>query len=207
MLTSDQQAKLNADLPREKIKTRKGGGDKPLSYVEGWEVIDTLNAILGAGAWGYECHATCEHKERTEDDTRSGKVWRWHVTYTTRCVLTIPGCPVIADHGAGHGIEKDCGAAIESALKESNTDALKRCAKSLGRRMGLAIYDKEQTHVSDEPAPPAAVSDEAAIMIAMLEHEPAEAKKQIKAAWQKLSAVDRAAITDAVEQQKNRKAA
>lgn len=201
-LTDDQRRALNADLPREHVRTREGGGRKALSYVEGWWVISELGRILGPGAWGYECKATEVYRERTEDDTRAGKVWRWHVTYVSSCTLTIPGCPSITDHGAGHGIEKDCGAAIESAIKESNTDALKRCAKSLGNRLGLALYDKEQTHVTDEPAQPVAVSAEVAILIDMLEAEPAKAKAIIREQWPKLGPSDRAAITAAIERQK-----
>lgn len=198
-LNDKQREMLNADLPQSVVAKRDGGGGKKLSYVEGWWVIDELNRIFGNGGWSYRATVERVHEGQNEKG-------QYVCTYLGRCVLTVGDC-VIEDVGAGQGQDKNAGAAIEKAAKEAATDSLKRCAKSLGRHLGLAIYDKEQTHVSDEPAPPAAVSDEAAIMIAMLEHEPAEAKKQIKAAWQKLSAVDRAAITDAVEQQKNRKAA
>lgn len=201
-LTDKQRAELNADLPRDKVRTRKGGGGKQLSYVEGWEVIATLNAIIGAGNWGYECRPELAFREYMEDTTPSGKVWRWHVTYTSACTLTIAGCPQITDHGAGHGIEKDQGAAIESAIKESNTDAIKRCAKSLGNRLGLALYDKEQTHVADATAQPEPVSAETAILVGMLEAEPARAKAIIKARWSKMSAADRAAINAAIARQK-----
>jgi recombination DNA repair RAD52 pathway protein len=57
----------------------------------------------------------------------------------------------VVDRGHGHGIDRYVGAAVESAEKEAATDALKRCAKSLGMRLGLALYDKAQEHVA-EPA-------------------------------------------------------
>lgn len=148
-LSEKQRLELNAPLPTSAIKERKGGGTKALSYVEGWWVIDRLNAILGAGSWSYDCdahevyRACLNHPEKGE---------RWHVTYVTKCKLWYPGelATPIGDHGVGHGVDRDLGLAIESALKESNTDAVKRCAKSLGRHLGLALYDKAREHVVDD---------------------------------------------------------
>lgn len=205
-ITAEQRAKLNADLPSDRIRSREQGG-KTLSYVEAWDVIDTLNSILGAGAWGYQCDAHQEFCDRTEDDTRNGKVWRWHCTYTTRCVLTVDGCPPIADHGAGHGIDKDRGQAIESALKESDSDALKRCVKSLGRRVGLALYDKQQAHVG--PPEPMPLGDKARQLITAINvAEDAQAKKNvmasIEAAWQSLRAHEQEAIEEAIEARKRK---
>jgi DNA repair and recombination protein RAD52 len=49
--------------------------------------------------------------------------------------------------GAGHGIDRDAGLAHESALKEAETDAMKRAFMTFGNPFGLALYDKEQANV------------------------------------------------------------
>nr|WP_233130301.1 Rad52/Rad22 family DNA repair protein [Synechococcus sp. 1G10] len=46
--------------------------------------------------------------------------------------------------GVGHGIDVDLGQAHESALKEAETDAMKRALMTFGNPFGLALYDKQQ---------------------------------------------------------------
>lgn len=200
MLTDEQRKRLNAKMPPEEVATRKGGGGKTLSYIEGWRAIDLMNEIVGAGAWGYECEAKEEWRELLDDGDK-GK--RWHVSHSARCRVTIVGCEPISDYGVGHGVERDLGAAIESSLKEAATDALKRCLKSYGNRMGLALYDKEQRNVGVEPHP---VSNEATILIGMLSDDTDRAKKLIRDGWSKFSAADRAALKDAIEAGKQKAA-
>ena len=50
--------------------------------------------------------------------------------------------------GAGHGIDTDLGQAHESALKEAETDAMKRALMTFGNPFGLALYDKQQREVT-----------------------------------------------------------
>ena len=50
--------------------------------------------------------------------------------------------------GAGHGIDVDLGLAHESALKEAETDAMKRALMTFGNPFGLALYDKQQRQVT-----------------------------------------------------------
>jgi hypothetical protein len=54
--------------------------------------------------------------------------------------------------GAGHGIDTDLGLAHESAIKEAETDAMKRALMTFGNPFGLALYDKSQRQVSGSPA-------------------------------------------------------
>jgi DNA repair and recombination protein RAD52 len=51
--------------------------------------------------------------------------------------------------GAGHGIDVDVGQAHESAIKEAETDAMKRALMTFGNPFGLALYDKEQANVAE----------------------------------------------------------
>jgi len=55
--------------------------------------------------------------------------------------------------GAGHGIDVDLGQAHESALKEAETDAMKRALMTFGNPFGLALYDKRQREVTSSAAP------------------------------------------------------
>lgn len=195
MITKEQQALLNADIPHDCVSKRDGGGGKKLSYVEGWWVIDELNRIFGNGGWSYRATV-----ERVHDGVNDKG--QFICTYLGRCALTVDDC-VIEDVGAGQGNDKNPGAAIEKAAKEAATDAIKRCAKSLGRRLGLALYDKEQTHVADAPVVVAEKpSAEAASLIAMLDTDPQTAKRHIRDQWAKFSAADRAAIVAATDQKK-----
>ena len=53
--------------------------------------------------------------------------------------------------GVSHGIDVDLGQAHESALKEAETDAMKRALMTFGNPFGLALYDKQQRQVSTAP--------------------------------------------------------
>ena len=204
-LTPAQRERLNANLPPDRVRQREGGGKnrdgspRMLSYIEGHEVIATLNEILGSAGWSYR--ATVERAWDGMDERE-----RFCVTFIGRCVLTVGDC-VIEDVGAGHGVDRNPGIAIESAAKEAATDALKRCAKSLGYRMGLALYDKQQTHVGDDdatgqgPAPAAPQHGAkarmllAAITVAMDVKSREACTKSINDAWESLTAAEKAAKT------------
>jgi hypothetical protein len=63
------------------------------------------------------------------------------------------GAPLIREGcGAGHGIDTDLGQAHESALKEAETDAMKRALMTFGNAFGLALYDKQQREVTGAAA-------------------------------------------------------
>lgn len=199
MITEEQRQKLNEDLPPDAVAKRQGGG-KQLSYVQGWWVIDRLNEIFGPGGWSYRCSV-----ERVYDGTN--EKGQYVCTYLGRCVLTVGDC-VIEDVGAGQGDATKPGDAIEKAAKEAATDALKRCAKSLGRSMGLALYDKEQAHVGEAPAPatapqssqpPPKVGNEVSIILEMLATaDRPKAQKLIRDGWQKFNQAEKDAINKAV---------
>lgn len=161
MISKEQQERLNEALPSGAIRERKGGSGRSLSYLEGWYVIDRLNAILGPAGWSYDTFPDLV-VSKTVTSQKDGKE-RWSVTYNAKCMLTVGECK-IGDYGTGHGLDPDEGSAHESAIKEACTDALKRCAKSLGRSMGLALYSKEREHVYDGPVTDATDADIDAIV-------------------------------------------
>jgi len=75
-----------------------------------------------------------------------------------RVTVTAGGLtPLIREgSGAGHGIDADLGQAHESAIKEAETDAMKRALMTFGNPFGLALYDKQQREVTNSTAPTSA---------------------------------------------------
>lgn len=147
--TPELDAELERKLDPAHVKTRKQGGVN-LSYIEGWHVIAELNAVFGFGDWTRETLDVTMVNQSPRpigDNRRDG----WTVTYTARVRLTVGGV-VREGCGAGHGIGVDLGECHESAIKEAETDAMKRAAMTFGNRFGLALYDKARENVGrDEP--------------------------------------------------------
>lgn len=133
------------------VKQREQSGRK-LSYIEGWHAIGEANRIFGFDAWHretVELRCVSERERKIGRDQKPG----WGVTYIARVRVTVSG--IVRDgSGAGHGIDVDLGLAHESALKEAETDAMKRALMTFGNPFGLALYDKAQTAVADLPKPP-----------------------------------------------------
>jgi len=196
MIDDRARAALLEALPASAVSERTASG-QTLSYVEGWWVIGELNRILGPTGWSYEVETTEAVRTEEPNPKRPGET-RWRVSYRARCVLRVGDC-VIADVGHGHGIDRDCGAAIESAEKEAATDALKRSAKSLGWRLGLALYDKTQEHVADEGGQPEPVRAGASDEARALRDWDAMSEADKRAMWPSLSAETKAKIRAARE--------
>ncbi len=145
---ADLKPLLDANIPRNAISTRQGGAGARLSYLTGHYVIARLNEVIGQGAWSYETLSLQKVFEGTYKNNQGKDIFS--VSYVSTVKLIIGGTQ-FTDVGFGDGTDaKDPGKAHELATKEAVTDALKRCAKNLGWSLGLALYDKEQTHVTDE---------------------------------------------------------
>lgn len=137
-------AELAKPLSAGVVKNRKQGSAN-VQYVEGWHAIAEANRIFGPFDWHRE---TIEVRCVAERERKIGKEQKdgWSVTYTARVRVTVDG--VVRDgSGAGHGIGVDLGECHESALKEAETDAMKRALMTFGNPFGLALYDKERTNV------------------------------------------------------------
>ncbi|GDX73618.1 hypothetical protein LBMAG40_02750 [Cyanobium sp.] len=155
--STEQIASLSAPLDRAKVRQREQGRTK-VSYLEGWLVIAEANRIFGFDGWQretIEVHCVNQAERPIGREARPG----WGVTYTARVRITVGATahtPVIREGcGAGHGIDVDLGQAHESALKEAETDAMKRALMTFGNPFGLALYDKQQrevTHSAGESA-------------------------------------------------------
>jgi DNA repair and recombination protein RAD52 len=154
--SNEQKEKLAAPLSREVVKSRKQG-NRPVSYIEAWHAIAEANRVFGFDGWTRETvHMACVVEQERKigvTDTFAGYDG-WGVSYTCRVRVSAGGV-VREGSGSGHGIDRDIGQAHESAVKEAESDAMKRALMTFGNPFGLALYDKTQANVSDdEPEPP-----------------------------------------------------
>jgi len=153
LFSPEQIAALSAPLDRAKVQTRSQAG-RSLAYLEGWQAIAEANRIFGFDGWQRETVAVqcVAERERTlGSSNRAG----WGVTYTARVRIRV-GDVIREGSGAGHGIDADLGQAHESAIKEAETDAMKRALMTFGNPFGLALYDKQQREVTSSSAPKSA---------------------------------------------------
>lgn len=145
---------LDANIPRDVIEQREGGGSRKLSYLAGWYVIDRMNKIFGADGWSYDVtELRCVHQGKIPG--KYGEVESASYVATVQLFAQFQGdsnAKRVTDVGFGNGTDKsDPGKPHELATKEAVTDAIKRCAKSLGMSLGLALYDKSGEFVDDTP--------------------------------------------------------
>ena len=152
LLSPEQAAALAAPLNRAHVQTRSQAG-RSLNYLEGWVAIREANRIFGFDGWQretIELRCVAESQRPIGRDQKPG----WGVTYIARVRIRLSspasGAPSLIREGsgAGHGIDVDLGLAHESALKEAETDAMKRALMTFGNPFGLALYDKQQRQVT-----------------------------------------------------------
>lgn len=146
---------LDANIPRSAVKQRKGAGSMSFSYLSTDYVIDRMNRTFGNLNWATD---TVENKAVFVGEVNGKhvahyiarvKVEAQHIDENGRVVRT-------SHCGTGYGDGNDGfnpGKAHELAAKEAESDALKRACKNLGQSMGLALYDKDQTNVSEDLEP------------------------------------------------------
>lgn len=144
---------LAANLDRSHVKTRVQGRAQ-VSYIEAWHAIAEANRIFGFGGWARE---TLEMRVVAEGPREIGQYKKpgFGVSYVARVRVTVwhDGATIIREGtGAGHGIDVDLGQCHESAAKEAESDAMKRALMTFGNPFGLALYDKTQANVGEDPA-------------------------------------------------------
>jgi recombination DNA repair RAD52 pathway protein len=149
--TEDQIDHLTNTLDPNVVAERTQSG-RSFSYVEAWHAIAEANRIFGFGAWDRETIDTrcVQERERTIGKAPNEKPG-WGVSYVCRVRVTVraSGETVVREGtGAGHGIDADLGQAHESAVKEAESDAMKRALMQFGNPFGLALYDKTRAGVA-----------------------------------------------------------
>ncbi|RYY67689.1 MAG: hypothetical protein EOO12_00085 [Chitinophagaceae bacterium] len=153
--TPEQKAELEKPLDRSSVKERKQAGRK-LSYVEGWHVIAEANRIFGFDGWDRETVSLTEtNRDLVHLTGDNGPYDQWRVGYIAKVRVTV-GSVVREGTGYGSGMGKPeaLGDAVEGAIKEAETDAMKRALMTFGNPFGLALYDKTQANVADAEQPP-----------------------------------------------------
>lgn len=144
------EIELSKKLSPEHVKTREGGGNAKLSYLEGWKVIEEANRIFGHLGWSRETMCL----EMVGDVFKYEKNRRDMFKIGYRCTVRV----IVRDRsryqdivrygtGFGNGIGYDPVDIHELAMKEAETDAMKRALATFGYPLGLALYDKQQTNV------------------------------------------------------------
>lgn len=139
MTEAELQRQLDANIPREVISTRSGGGNKQLSYLETWYVIDRMNQVFGSTAWSNELKSLTQLPNTDKPS---------YMAIVRLTVIDAQGRQSFKD-GVGYGSDKSSSNPHELAMKEAASDAFKVAAKNLGRSMGLALYDKSQEYVDE----------------------------------------------------------
>jgi DNA repair and recombination protein RAD52 len=139
--TDAQNAELAKPLNPAVVASRQQGGGQ-VSYIEAWHAINEANRIFGFDGWTRE---TVDLRQLGEPYQVQGKD-TWRVNYSAKVRVTAGGI-VREGCGFGQGIDRDVGQAHESALKEAETDAMKRALMTFGNPFGLALYDKTKANV------------------------------------------------------------
>lgn len=123
-------------------------------YVDGKHVIDEANRIFGHNGWSYEVTRLQMVSEQTV--VQNGKD-QYRVGYLCAVKVNIDG--VVREGtavGSGAGNPNNVADHHESAVKEAETDALKRALRTFGNTFGLALYEKDKSKrevIAPLPAP------------------------------------------------------
>lgn len=113
-------------------------------YVDGYHVVTEANRIFGRNGWSYTI-TSLDMVWRTEVPDRNGNA---QVRVAWKCTVRVDVGGVIREGAAvGTGMSKpeNEGDAHESAVKEAETDALKRALRCFGNTFGLALYEKDKS--------------------------------------------------------------
>lgn len=141
---------LAKPLDARHVASRSQSG-RVLSYVEGWHVIAEANRIFGFDGWHRETIEMREVRSPELVKNSNGKE-TWRVGFVAKVRVTV-GEVVREGTGFGAGALPDLGEAYESAIKEAETDAMKRAFMTFGNPFGLALYDKTQANVATSHSP------------------------------------------------------
>ena len=148
---NDQQIKaLQSELSADRIKVRDKANIK-LSYLEGFDIIDTANNIFGYGNWAY----TISSLEQVSQEVNANQnVVVCYKAIVKVDVYDIDHSTMISrqDVGFGTGVARSLADAHENSAKEAVTDALKRSLRSFGNQFGNSLYDKSKS-VAQNNAP------------------------------------------------------
>ena len=144
MFNDKQQQVLAYELDNSRIKSRSKGNIS-LSYLEGFDVIETANKIFGYGNWSYSI-TKLEQVSQELNQNQNHVICYKAIISVTVFDMTHSKNVSREDVGFGTGIAKTLADAHESGAKEAVTDAIKRAMRSFGNQFGNSLYDKSRQH-------------------------------------------------------------
>lgn len=142
--------KLQADIDRSNVKQKPGRGSP--DYVSGFYVTDTTNQAMGNTGWASETLSIETVHGPELVPMKEGEMW----LVVSRAHVRVTHIASGAFHdgvACGSGMVKfphELGDAFHNSVGEAETDAKKRAIKDFGRVLGLALYDKDKSHISTE---------------------------------------------------------
>jgi DNA repair and recombination protein RAD52 len=144
MFVDKQLQVLKYDIEPSRIKSRTKGNIN-LSYLEGFDLIETANKIFGHGNWSYSITSLDQVSQETNTNQNVVICYKAIVKLS---VYSLDHSKHISkeDVGFGTGIAKMLADAHEGGAKEAVTDALKRSMRSMGNQFGNSLYDKSRNH-------------------------------------------------------------
>lgn len=149
-LTDEQVDALQAKLDPANVRQREGKFD----YIEAHHAIREANRIFGPGGWTRDSSdMQCIFAGEYAGKNKSGYIV-CYICRVTVNVRTEDGW--IASDGWGYGESigyGSLGQCYEGAVKEAESDAMKRALVKFGDPFGLALYDKERENVASPPPP------------------------------------------------------
>ena len=144
MFNDKQNQVLAYELDSSRIKSRSKG-NVSLSYLEGFDVIETANKIFGFGNWDYNI-SKLEQVSQELNHNQNNVICYKAVIQITVHDLQHSKSISREDVGFGTGIAKTLADAHEGGAKEAVTDAIKRTLRSFGNQFGNSLYDKSRNH-------------------------------------------------------------
>jgi len=144
MFNDKQNQVLAYELDSSRIKSRSKG-NVSLSYLEGFDVIETANKIFGYGNWSYNI-SKLEQVSQELNHNQNNIICYKAVVNVTVHDLTHSKSVTREDVGFGTGIAKTLADAHEGGAKEAVTDTIKRTLRSFGNQFGNSLYDKSRQH-------------------------------------------------------------
>ena len=138
---------LGYEIESSRIKSRSKG-NITLSYLEGFDIIETANRVFGFGNWDYSTKLVVVSQEVNQNQNHV-------ICYKALVSIVIHDVSHSKqvsreDVGFGTGIAKTLADAHEGGAKEAVTDAIKRTLRSFGNQFGNSLYDKSRQHQNNQ---------------------------------------------------------
>lgn len=120
---------LGKPLDPKRVAKRDGAGSMKLSYLETYDVIDTLNRIFGYDGWSDRVLELAPVNENL-----------WRATVELSAWI---GERLVTHSDTGIGVSRGGKSEeTEKCVKEAVSDGLKRAARKFGDQFGNCLYDK-----------------------------------------------------------------